>query len=82
VLSIQIKIYRTITVPCCTDVKLNFSYLERNEIFREEGLKKIIGIARKEVRGGCRRELHNEKLHDVYSSPHVTGVIQSRRING
>ena len=35
---------------------------------------------RKEVRGGGRRELHNERLHDVYSSPHVTGVIQSRRI--
>jgi hypothetical protein len=35
---------------------------------------------RKEVRGGGRRELHNEKLHDVYFSSRVTRAIQSRRI--
>jgi hypothetical protein len=61
-------------------VKLSFSYLEWNEIFREERLRKLIRITRKEVKGGGRREFHNEKLHDIYSSPHVTGVIQSRRL--
>jgi hypothetical protein len=29
---------------------------------------------------GCWRELHNEELHNLYSSPRSIGMIKSRRI--
>jgi hypothetical protein len=35
--------------------------------------------SRKEGRGGWRR-LHNDELHDLYSSPNVLRVIKSRSI--
>jgi hypothetical protein len=31
------------------------------------------------VTGGCRK-LHNEELHNLSSSPSITGIIKSRRI--
>ena len=40
-------------------------------------LRKIYGPKRDEVRGTWRR-LHNEKLHELYSSLNIIGVIKSR----
>jgi hypothetical protein len=34
---------------------------------------------REEVAGGWRR-LHNEELHNLYTSQNITGVIKSRRM--
>jgi hypothetical protein len=42
-------------------------------------LRKILGLKRDEVTGGWRK-LHNEKLHNVYSSPNIIGIIKSRRM--
>ena len=42
-------------------------------------LEKIFGPKRDEVRGEC-RELHNDELYDLYSSPNITRVIRSRRM--
>jgi hypothetical protein len=42
-------------------------------------LKRIFGPKREEVAGDWRR-LHNEKLHNLYTSPNVTRVIISVRM--
>jgi hypothetical protein len=41
-------------------------------------LRGISGTKRDEVAGDWRR-LHNEELHNLYASPHITRVIKSRR---
>jgi hypothetical protein len=41
-------------------------------------LKRISGPKRDEVTGG-RRRLHNEELHNLYSSPSIIRMIKSRR---
>jgi len=42
-------------------------------------LRRIFGRKRKEVVGGWRR-LHNEKLHNLYTSPTIINVIKSTRM--
>jgi hypothetical protein len=36
-------------------------------------LRRIFGLKRDKVTGGC-RELHNEELHDLYSSPSICTI--------
>jgi hypothetical protein len=40
---------------------------------------RIFGPKREKVMGGWRK-LHNEELHNLYSSPEIVKVIKSRRI--
>jgi hypothetical protein len=42
-------------------------------------LRRIIGPKRDEVTGEWRK-LHNEELHDLYSSPSVMRIIKPRRM--
>jgi hypothetical protein len=42
--------------------------------------RSIFGYKRDEVTGGWRR-LHNEELHDLYSSPDIIRVIKSRKMS-
>jgi hypothetical protein len=42
-------------------------------------LRRIFGSKRDEVTGGWRK-LHNEELHNLYSSPSIMRMIKSRRI--
>ena len=42
-------------------------------------LRRIFGPKRDEITGEWRK-LHNEELHDLYSSPNIVRVIKSRRI--
>jgi hypothetical protein len=42
-------------------------------------LRKIFALKRDEVTGGLRK-LHNEELHNFYSSPSIIRIIESRRI--
>jgi hypothetical protein len=42
-------------------------------------LTRIFGQKRNEVIGGWRK-LHNEELHNMYSSPNIIRMIKSRRI--
>jgi len=48
-------------------------------VFQNRARRKIFGPKRDDVTGECRR-LHTEELHDLYSSPNITGVIKSRRM--
>jgi hypothetical protein len=47
--------------------------------FKNVALRNTIGTCRIDVEGDCRK-LHSEGLHDLYSSPNVTRVINSRRM--
>jgi hypothetical protein len=42
-------------------------------------LRRIFGPKRVEVTGE-RRKLHNEELHDLYSSPSIIRIMKSRRM--
>ena len=51
----------------------------RLRIFENRVLRKTVGSEKDEVTGKWRR-IHNEKLHDLYCSPHTILVIKSRRM--
>jgi hypothetical protein len=48
-------------------------------VFENRVLRRIFGPKRDEVTGGWRK-LHNEELHDLYSSPSIVRVIKARRM--
>jgi hypothetical protein len=48
-------------------------------MFENRVLRGIFGPKRDEVTGGW-RELHNEELHYLHSSPSIIRIIKSRRM--
>jgi hypothetical protein len=44
-------------------------------VFENRGLRRIFGPKRNEVTGEWRK-LHNEELHDLYSSPSIIRIIK------
>jgi hypothetical protein len=48
-------------------------------VFENRVLRRIFGPKRDEVTGEWRK-LHNEDLHDLYSSPSIIRIIKSRRM--
>jgi hypothetical protein len=48
-------------------------------VFENRVLRRIFGPKRDEVAGG-RRKLHNEELHNLYSSPSIIRMIKPRRM--
>jgi hypothetical protein len=50
----------------------------RLRVFENRVLRRIFGPKRDDVTGEWRK-LHNEELHDLYSSPNIVRVIKSRR---
>jgi hypothetical protein len=51
----------------------------RLRVFENRVLRRIFGPKRDEVTGGWRK-LHNEELHNLYSSPSIIRIIKSRRM--
>jgi hypothetical protein len=79
---LKIKIYRTIIFPVVLDGCETWSLTLREELrlrVFENGVLRIFGPKRDEVTGEWRK-LHNDELHDLYSSPNIVRVIKSRRI--
>jgi hypothetical protein len=50
----------------------------RLKFFENRVLRKIFGSKREE--DGSWRKLHNDELHNLYSSPNIVRVIKSRRM--
>jgi hypothetical protein len=48
-------------------------------VFENRVLRRIFGPKRDEVTGEWRK-LHNEELHDVYSSPSIIRMVKARRM--
>jgi hypothetical protein len=48
-------------------------------VFENRVLRRLFGPKRDEVTGGWRK-LHNEELHNLYSSPTKSRLIKSRRM--
>jgi hypothetical protein len=72
---LKIKIYKTVILPVVLYGCETWSLIlgEENRV-----LRKIFGPKREE--DGSWRKLHNNELHDLYSSPNVVRVIKSRRV--
>jgi hypothetical protein len=49
------------------------------QVFENRVLRRIFGLKRDEVTGGC-RNLHSEGLHNLYTSPSIIRMIKSRRM--
>jgi hypothetical protein len=79
----KIKIYRNIILPVVLYGGETWSLTLRKErrmmVFENGVLRRIFGPKRNEVTGEWRK-LHNEELHDLYSSPNIVRVIKPRRM--
>jgi hypothetical protein len=83
--NVKIRIYKTSILPLVLYVCETWSLTAREEhrlkLFENKVLRRIFGPKRDEVIGGWRK-LHNEELHNLYSSSDVIRMIKSRRIYG
>jgi hypothetical protein len=81
--NIKIKIYETVISPVvlygCETWSLTLGEEHRLRVFENRVLRRIFGPKRDE--DGPRRKLHNDELHDLYSSPNIVRVIKSRRMS-
>jgi hypothetical protein len=81
--NLKLKIYRTIILPVvlygCETLSLTFREERKLKVSQNLVLRRILGPRRDEVTGEWRR-LHNEELHDLYSSSNTVWVIKSRRM--
>jgi hypothetical protein len=84
-LSTNIKtiIYKTIILPVvlygCGTWSLTLREERRLRGFENRVLRRIFGPKRDEATGSWRK-LHNEELHNLYSSPSIIRMIKSRRM--
>jgi hypothetical protein len=80
--NLKIKIYRTVILLVvlygCETWSLTLGEEHRLRDFENRVLRKIFGPKREE--SGSWRKLHNDELHDLYSSPNIVRVIKSRRM--
>ena len=61
----------------CETWSLTLREERKLRVFENKVLRRIFGPTRDEVTGEWRR-LHNEELNDLYSSPNIVRVIESR----
>jgi hypothetical protein len=81
--NVKVKIYKTIILPVvlsgCETWSLTLREEHRLRVFENRVLRRIFGPMRDKVTGKCRK-LHNEELHNLYSSPDIIRKVKSRRI--
>jgi hypothetical protein len=74
---------KTIIVPVvlyrCETWSLTLREEHRLRVFENRVLRRIFGPKRDEVTEGSRK-LHNEELHNLYSSPSIIRMIKSKRM--
>jgi hypothetical protein len=83
--NVKVKIYKTITVPVVLYGCETWSITEREEhrlgVFENRVLRRIFGPKRDEVTGEWRK-LHNEELHNFYSSPNIIRQVKANEVGG
>jgi hypothetical protein len=81
VYNIKIRIYKTNVLPAvlygCETWSLTLREEHRLRVFENRVLRRIFGPKTDEVTGDWRK-LHNEELHNLYSSPNIIRMIKSR----
>jgi hypothetical protein len=81
--NVKVKIYKTVIMPVvlygCETWSLTLREEHRLRVFENRVLRRIFGPKRDEVTGKWRK-LHNEELHNFYSSPNIIRQIKSRRM--
>jgi hypothetical protein len=81
--SSKIKIYKTIILPPvlygCETWSLTLIEEHRLRVFENRILRIIFGYKRDEATEDCRK-LHNEELHNLYSSQDIIRQVKSRRM--
>jgi hypothetical protein len=63
----------------CETWSLTLREEHRLRVFENRVLRRMFGPKRDEVTGEWRK-LHNEELHNFYSSPNIIRTIKSRRM--
>jgi hypothetical protein len=80
--NLKIKIYKTVILSVvqygCETWYRTLVEEHRLRVFENRVLRKIFGPKREE--DGSRRKLHNDELHDLYSSTNIARMIKSRRM--
>jgi hypothetical protein len=81
--NVKVRIYKTIILPVILYGCETWSLTVREEYklgkFENRLLRRIFGPRRDGVTGGWRK-LHNEELHNLYSSPGIIRIIESKRM--
>jgi hypothetical protein len=81
--NVKIRIYKTVILPVvlygCETWSLTLREENRLRVFENKAVRRKFGPKRDEVIGGWRK-LHNEELHNLYSSPSIIIMMKSRRI--
>jgi hypothetical protein len=81
--NVKVKIYKTIILPVvlygCETWSLTLREESRLRVFENRILRRMFGPKRDEVTGEWRK-LHNEELHNLYSSPDIIRQLKSRRM--
>jgi hypothetical protein len=81
--NLKIRIYKIIILPVviygCETWSLTLREEHRLGVFENRVLRRIVETKRDDVTGEWRK-LHNEELHDLYSSPSIIRIIKSRRM--
>jgi hypothetical protein len=81
--NIKIKIYKTIILLVvlygCEAWSLTIREEHKSRVFENRVLRRIFGPRRDGVTGDWRK-LHNDELHNLYSSPNIIGMMKLRRM--
>jgi hypothetical protein len=80
---VKVRIYKTLILPVvlygCETWSLTVREEYKLRVFENRVLRRIFGPKRDGVTGGWRK-LHNEELHNLYSSPSIIRIIKARRM--
>jgi hypothetical protein len=80
--NLKIKTYKTVILQVvlygCETWSLTLREEHRLRVFENRVLRRIFGPKSEE--DGSWRKLHNDEIHNLYSSPNIVRVIKSRRM--